>query len=200
MINKYETAERDALSFSKLITSDMTLAGTAPMMTSPSFIDRFRAEYCQLIIRVHKLKIMLTKLNAGQLEVLLRCPASLLEEQFKVMIRYAQILEYRAVIENINLADLSAMRRDWNEWLKRCQADIQASTALGKRCDQIEDNLKLLQSGALGDITSSKTLLKYWRMQESAGYPMASENIKYFEEMVRKEKRENETQNEQALI
>lgn len=54
-------------------------------------------------------------------------------------------------------------------------------------CDRWEKNLEALKSGALGDANSSKTLLRYWQMQESAGYPNASENVKYFEEMVRKE-------------
>ena len=50
-----------------------------------------------------------------------------------------------------------------------------------------DKNLEMLQSGALGDDTSPKTLLRYWQMQERAGYPNASENVKYFEYMVRKE-------------
>lgn len=50
----------------------------------------------------------------------------------------------------------------------------------------------MLKSGALGDITSPKTLLKYWQMQESAGYPYASENVKYFEDMARKESEDTE--------
>ena len=50
-----------------------------------------------------------------------------------------------------------------------------------------EKNLEMLKSGSLGDVNSPKTLLKYWQMQERAGYPNASENVKYFEDMVRKE-------------
>ena len=59
-------------------------------------------------------------------------------------------------------------------------------------CDRWEKNLEMLQSGALGDNTSPKTLLWYWQMQESAGYPNASENVKYFAEMVRKESEDTE--------
>ena len=51
-----------------------------------------------------------------------------------------------------------------------------------------EKNLEALKSGVLGDPNSPKTLLRYWKMQESAGYPNASQNVNYFEEMVRKEK------------
>lgn len=53
--------------------------------------------------------------------------------------------------------------------------------------DRWEKNLEMLKSCALGDVNTPETLLKYWKMQESAGYPNASENVKYFEDMVRKE-------------
>lgn len=49
-----------------------------------------------------------------------------------------------------------------------------------------EKNLKMLRSGELGDITSPKALLRYWQLQEQADYPNASENVKYFEDMVNK--------------
>jgi hypothetical protein len=50
-----------------------------------------------------------------------------------------------------------------------------------------DDILAMLKSGALGDETSPTTLLKYWQMLEAAGYPSASENVKYFKELVEKE-------------
>lgn len=50
-----------------------------------------------------------------------------------------------------------------------------------------EKNLQMLKSGALGDATLPETLLRYWKMQERAGYPCAEENVKYFEDMIRKE-------------
>lgn len=52
-----------------------------------------------------------------------------------------------------------------------------------------EKNLEMLKSGALGDSASPKTLLRYWQMQENAGYPNAMENVKYFKDMVNKETR-----------
>jgi hypothetical protein len=55
------------------------------------------------------------------------------------------------------------------------------------RQERWEKNLEMLKSGALGDDASPKTLLRYWKMQERAGYPNASENVKYFEEIARKE-------------
>ena len=57
-------------------------------------------------------------------------------------------------------------------------------------CERWEKNLEMLKSGALGDDTSPQTLLRYWKMQESAEFPNASENVKYFEELVKSERRE----------
>ena len=45
-------------------------------------------------------------------------------------------------------------------------------------------NLEHLQSGGFGDATKPETLLNYWKAQESAGYPYASENVKYFEDIL----------------
>ena len=53
-----------------------------------------------------------------------------------------------------------------------------------ERWDEI---LAMLKSGALGDLSSPTTLLKYWQMLESAGYPSANENVKYFEALIEKE-------------
>lgn len=49
-------------------------------------------------------------------------------------------------------------------------------------------NLTRLISGEFGiDKNSPKTLLAYWKAQSEAGYPLAEENVRYFEDMVRKE-------------
>ncbi|MBP3573904.1 MAG: hypothetical protein J6J71_04780 [Prevotella sp.] len=50
-------------------------------------------------------------------------------------------------------------------------------------------NLIMLSSGGFGDIYSPETLLAYWKAQAEAGYPFAEENVRYFEEMVRKNER-----------
>lgn len=60
------------------------------------------------------------------------------------------------------------------------------------KIERWEKNLEMLKSGALGDATSPETLLRYWQMQERAGYPNASENVKYLENMVRKESEDTE--------
>ena len=61
-----------------------------------------------------------------------------------------------------------------------------------RKCIRWEKNLEMLKSGALGDSASPKTLLKYWQLQERADYPNASENVKYFEDMVKKESEDTE--------
>ena len=47
-------------------------------------------------------------------------------------------------------------------------------------------NLTNLIKGAYGDQNDPETLLLYWKAQEAAGYPSASENVKYFTELIEK--------------
>lgn len=54
-------------------------------------------------------------------------------------------------------------------------------------------NLGGLISGVFGDPYDPKTMLVYWKAQEAAGYPYASENVKYFEELVQKSKEDTNT-------
>lgn len=42
-------------------------------------------------------------------------------------------------------------------------------------------NLCNLREGALGDPEDPETMLRYWKAQEAANYPYASENVKFFE-------------------
>ena len=52
-------------------------------------------------------------------------------------------------------------------------------------------NAELLHSGGFGSMNGDKcfeTLLRYWKAQEQAGYPHASESVKYFEDLVKKER------------
>lgn len=49
-------------------------------------------------------------------------------------------------------------------------------------------NLEMLALGAFGiDTKSPKTLLAYWKAQAEAGYQLAEESVRYFEDMARKE-------------
>lgn len=60
-------------------------------------------------------------------------------------------------------------------------------TALKGKQDAWLRNLQSLKMGEFGvDTKSPKTLLAYWKAQAEAGYPCAEENVRYFEEMVRK--------------
>ena len=73
------------------------LQDTLPLMNSSNYKDRFIAEYLQLCIRKEKLY------NEGELEFELDCPIKMLEEQYDLMHKYAEKLEERAKIEDINL-------------------------------------------------------------------------------------------------
>jgi hypothetical protein len=67
-------------------------------------------------------------------------------------------------------------------------ADI---TKANEQIAEWNKNLEKLQNGVFGDvdadneIISYHTMLRYWKAQERAGYPYASENVKYFEEIAR---------------
>ena len=74
----------------------------APMM-SGNYQDRMRAEYWQLKVRQEKLAAMIEKHEAGVLPFTPSCPIDLLKEQAGVMLRYLQLLEERAEMENVNL-------------------------------------------------------------------------------------------------
>lgn len=48
-------------------------------------------------------------------------------------------------------------------------------------------NLEFLKIGGFGSMDGKEffeTLLRYWKAQEQAGYPTASENVKYFESLI----------------
>lgn len=49
-------------------------------------------------------------------------------------------------------------------------------------------NLEALKAFALGDPKDPETMLRYWKAQEAAGYPGASENVQYFTGLVEKER------------
>lgn len=48
------------------------------------------------------------------------------------------------------------------------------------------DNIANLHNGNFGSFDKAETYLNYWKAQAEAGYPLAEENVRYFEEMVRK--------------
>lgn len=48
-------------------------------------------------------------------------------------------------------------------------------------------NLANLNAHAFGDPSDPETMLRYWKAQEAAGYPGASENVLYFKDVIAKE-------------
>ena len=80
-----------------------TLEDTIPLMMSPDYKERFRAEYKQTKIRYDKLHDMLIKYEAGTLGFTPACSFTLLSEQARRMGNYLRCLEVRAEIEGVEL-------------------------------------------------------------------------------------------------
>ena len=81
----------------------MNLLDTIPLMQSKDFKDRAKAEYYQLKIRHERLSHMLIKYREGTLDFTPNCPYDLLHAQLVYMECYMNVLEERAVIEDIEL-------------------------------------------------------------------------------------------------
>lgn len=81
------------------------LKDTIGMMGSSDYKERFRAEYCQVVIRSRKLKKMLDKWDSGELGFIPASPRSTYDMQLRAMMDYIAALEARAVMENINLGN-----------------------------------------------------------------------------------------------
>jgi hypothetical protein len=73
------------------------------LMNSEDYKDRFAAEYYQLKIRMDKLDSLIYRYRAGTLDFTPTCPIELLEEQYKAMERYFEILQKRAEIEGVSI-------------------------------------------------------------------------------------------------
>lgn len=83
----------------------MELKDTIEMMQSGDFKERFKAEYFQTKIRAEKLESMIEKLSANALDFKPKCSLDIFAEQLKYMHAYLHILEQRAEIEGIVLAN-----------------------------------------------------------------------------------------------
>ena len=83
----------------------MELKDTVEMMNSEDYKERFKAEYCQTVIRYRKLKNMLNRWDNGDLNFMPTCPRSTYNMQIRAMTDYIAVLEARAVMENINLSE-----------------------------------------------------------------------------------------------
>jgi hypothetical protein len=73
------------------------------LMNSEDYKDRFAAEYYQLKIRMEKLDRLISRYRAGTLDFTPTCPIELLEEQYKAMAWYFEILQKRAEIEGVSI-------------------------------------------------------------------------------------------------
>lgn len=81
----------------------MELKDTVEMMNSADYKERFKAEYCQVVIRYQKLKAMLVKWDKGELNFTPTCPRSTYNMQIKAMTDYIAVLEARAAMEGVVL-------------------------------------------------------------------------------------------------
>lgn len=81
----------------------MELVDTIDLMTSDDYKDRFMAEYYQVKIRYQKLKSILDKYEEGTLDFEPSCSISLLMIQRDIMEDYLNVLQDRAITENISV-------------------------------------------------------------------------------------------------
>lgn len=81
----------------------MELIDTVDLMTSDDYKDRFVAEYYQVKIRYQKLKSILDKYEEGTLDFEPSCSISLLMIQREIMEDYLNVLQDRAIVENIEI-------------------------------------------------------------------------------------------------
>lgn len=85
----------------------MKLNETIELMNSEDYKERFKGEYAQLVIRYCGLSAMLEKWDNGTLAFKPTCPRSTYNIQIKAMVDYIAILEARAVMEGIDLAEFA---------------------------------------------------------------------------------------------
>ena len=81
------------------MTADMVI----PYITSEDWKRRFIGEYWMLRFRTEGLNDMMLKLAYDKLDFKPNCDSSIFSSQLSTMERYLEILEKRAVIEDIDL-------------------------------------------------------------------------------------------------
>ena len=81
----------------------MKLVDTVDLMSSDDYKYRFMAEYYQVKIRYQKLKSILDKYEEGTLDFEPSCSISLLMIQLDIMEDYLNVLQDRAIVENIEI-------------------------------------------------------------------------------------------------
>lgn len=88
------------------VSANLTLNDTIDGMVSNDYKERFIAEYQQLVIRYNSLKKMLENWDGNKLSFVPICPRSTYNMQIKAMADYIEVLEARAVMENIDLQEV----------------------------------------------------------------------------------------------
>jgi hypothetical protein len=83
----------------------MKLSETIELMNSTDYKDRFKAEYYQLTNRRNGLKNMLVNYADETLKFTPSCSYDLLHSQLVYMDGYIDVLQQRALRENIDLDD-----------------------------------------------------------------------------------------------
>lgn len=78
-----------------------------PYLTSEDYKDRFIGEFIELGLRIHRLETMIRMYRSGDLDFTPNCSLGILELQLTQMRGYKTILEKRAIIENIELPEVS---------------------------------------------------------------------------------------------
>ena len=81
----------------------MNLNETVPMMESADYIERFKAEFYQLLIRLDSLTSMIIKWENNTLDFQPKCSKETLENQVIFKKGYVDILLLRSKIEGIEL-------------------------------------------------------------------------------------------------
>lgn len=85
------------------IDVDNELHQTVKGMISGDYVERFKAEYKQVVIRAKKLGEIIVKAENNKLEFNLASKLEQLNKQLNIMCAYIAILEDRAKTEGINL-------------------------------------------------------------------------------------------------
>lgn len=85
------------------IKVDDELHQTIKGMISDDYIERFKAEYKQVVIRAKRLDNIITKATNNEIEFNLDSKLEQLIRQHEIMLLYKSILEDRAKTEGINL-------------------------------------------------------------------------------------------------
>lgn len=81
----------------------MQLIDTVELMLSDDYKERFKGEYYQVKERYERLRKMVVRYQAGNLDFEPKCDLELLKSQLSAMRDYIYILEVRAQIEGIEL-------------------------------------------------------------------------------------------------